>query len=230
MISGERVLAVIPARGGSKGIPRKNIRLLNGKPLIAWSIEAAQQSKHIDHVIVSSDDSEIIDVAQSWGCDAPFVRPAELARDDTPGIAPILHALKSMQAFECVVLLQPTSPLRTSEDIDGCLDMMYHMKSPACVSLMEAQHSPYWMYTLDGSNRMAPILNYSAPILRRQDSPRIYLLNGAVYTARSQWLMERKTFIADETVGFMMPPERSLDIDTEIDFVVAEHCIRQLAR
>jgi CMP-N,N'-diacetyllegionaminic acid synthase len=229
LISGEKVLAVIPARGGSKGIPRKNIRLLDGKPLIAWSIEAAQRSKHIDHVIVSSDDSEIIDVARSWGCDVPFVRPAELARDDTPGIAPVLHALQSVQAFECVVLLQPTSPLRTSEDIDGCLDLMYRMKSPACVSLTEAQHSPYWMYTLDGSNRMAPVLNSSAPILRRQDSPRICLLNGAVYTARSQWLMERQTFLADETVGYMMPPERSLDIDTEIDFVVAEHCIRQLA-
>lgn len=229
MISGEKVLAVIPARGGSKGIPRKNIRLLNGKPLIAWSIEAAQRSKHIDYVIVSSDDSEIIDVARSWGCDVPFVRPAELARDDTPGIAPILHALQSVQAFECVVLLQPTSPLRTSEDIDGCLELMYRMKAPACVSLTEAQHSPYWMYTLDGSNHMAPVLNSSAPILRRQDSPRVYLLNGGVYTARSQWLMERQTFLADETVGYMMPPERSLDIDTEIDFVVAEHCMRQLA-
>ncbi|MEH2097772.1 acylneuraminate cytidylyltransferase family protein, partial [Nostoc sp.] len=121
MIHGKKVLAIIPARGGSKAVPRKNIREIGGKPLIAWTIEEAKKSQYIDRLILSSEDDEIISIAQKWGCEIAFKRPVELAQDDTPGIAPVLHALNQLPIYDYVVLLQPTSPLRQVIDIDGCI-------------------------------------------------------------------------------------------------------------
>ena len=121
MIEGKKVLAVIPARGGSNGVPRKNIIDVGGKPLIAWTIEEARKSKYIDRLILSSDDREIIEIAKRWGCEVPFEQPAEMARDGTPGIAPVLHAIEMLPDYDYVVLLQPTSPLRQVEDVDGCI-------------------------------------------------------------------------------------------------------------
>lgn len=125
-------LAVIPARGGSKGIPRKNIREIAGKPLIAWSIEEAKKSKYITKLILSSDDKEIIDVAKQYGCEAPFVRPKALAADETPGVDPILHAIEQCPGYDYVVVLQPTSPLRTVENIDGAIEMLLAKKGFLC--------------------------------------------------------------------------------------------------
>lgn len=121
-------LAIIPARGGSKGVPRKNIRNLAGKPLIAWTIEEAKKSKYINRVILSSDDNEIIEIAKNYNCEVPFVRPKNIAEDNTPGIDPVLHAIKQCPGYDYVVLLQPTSPLRTVEDIDGCIRYMLNKK------------------------------------------------------------------------------------------------------
>ena len=140
MIDGRSVLAIIPARGGSKGVPRKNIRPLGGKPLIAWTIEAAHRSAWIDRLILSSEDQEIIDTACAWGCDVPFVRPAELARDCTPGIDPVLHALKQLPSFDLVVLLQPTSPLRSAADIDRCIERCQRGGAPAAVTEIGRAH------------------------------------------------------------------------------------------
>ena len=222
MIAGQKVLGVIPARGGSKGVPRKNIRIVGGKPLIAWTIEQAQKSRYIDRLIVSSEDPEIIRVAQEWGCEAPFVRGEVLAADDAPGIAPVLEAIERVGGYEWVVLLQPTSPLRAASDIDGCLELCSARKANACVSVSVASQHPYWVYALRADDRLEPYVRTAEPAARRQNLPAAYVLNGAVYTARCKWLRNTKEFVNDETVGFVMPSERSLDIDTPLDIEIAE--------
>lgn len=222
MINGRTVLAVIPARGGSKGIPRKNIRETAGKPLIAWTIEAAQKSNYIDRIVLSSDDLEIIEVAQRWGCEVPFIRPAELARDDTPGMDPIIHTLQNLEKYDYIVLLQPTSPLRIASDIDQSIELCSLNNSNACVSVSETDKSPYWMYSLESNNQMTPILTAKDSNLRRQDLPTFVALNGAVYVAKCDWLLLNKTFVTNETIAYQMPKERSIDIDTDYDWYVAE--------
>lgn len=223
MIDGKKVLAVIPARGGSKGLPGKNIRKMAGKPLIAWTIKEAQKSKYIDRLILSSEDKEIIHIARKWGCEVPFVRPVELAQDHTPGIEPVIHAIKSLSSkYDYIILLQPTSPLRTAEDIDTCIENCINSNSPACVSVCEAEKSPYWMYTVDIQEKIHPFIQSEKPAYRRQDLPRVYVLNGAIYVASTDFLLKELTFINKETIAYVMPAERSVDIDTEIDFTYCE--------
>ncbi|WP_019123267.1 cytidylyltransferase domain-containing protein [Brevibacillus massiliensis] len=221
MIDGKTVLAIIPARGGSKGVPRKNIREVAGKPLIAWTIEEAKKSRYIDQTILSSEDDEIISVARSWGCEVPFKRPPELAQDDTPGIDPVLHALSQVSKYDYIVLLQPTSPLRKAEDIDGCIHTCLRLSANACVSVTEPDKSPYWMYKVDDRKRMSLLLTGDSFAVRRQQLPKVYALNGAVYVAKSEWIQAKKSFLTDETVAYIMPKERSIDIDTEFDLKVA---------
>ena len=218
MIGAETVLAIIPARGGSKRLPRKNLRELAGKPLIAWTIEAAKRSRYLDRVILSSEDEEIMRVAKSFGCEVPFARPAELATDDAPGIAPVLDALARLPGYAWVVLLQPTSPLRSALDIDACLDACVQRRAPACVSVAPAAKSPYWMYTLGGDQKLKPLLPAAEP---GEQQP-AFVLNGAVYVARTDWLQAKKTFVDGATVAHVMPAERSVDIDDEIDFKFAQ--------
>ncbi len=220
MIEGKTVLAIIPARGGSKGVPRKNIREVAGKPLIAWAIEETKKSGYIDRVVVSTDDQEIADIAVQWGGEIPFLRPAEMARDDSPGIAPVIHILNTCDfLYDLVVLLQPTSPLRTVEDIDGAIAHMVCQNATACVSVVEPDKSPYWMYTMNGDGHLVPLLegDYAC----RQDIPKVYALNGAVYVAETSWLLRTKTFVTDETIAYIMPKERSIDIDTETDLAIS---------
>lgn len=218
MIAGLKLLAIIPARGGSKGLPRKNVLPVAGKPLIAWTIAAARASRYIDRVIVSSDDDEIIGTARALGCEAPFVRPAELARDDTPGIAPVLHALSVLPGYDVVVLLQPTSPLRTVRDVDSCVEQLVETGAPSCVSVCEAECHPYLAYEkgADGSLQSF-IAERAIANMRRQDFPPAWRLNGAVYAARVDWLKQAGTFVAAGTIGYAMPVDRSLDIDTRED-------------
>lgn len=223
MISGLRVLAIVPARGGSKGVSRKNLRVVGGKPLLAWTIEAARDSRYVDRVVVSSDDDEIMAVASSWGGDVPFRRPAELARDETPGIAPVLHAVNALPGYDLIVLLQPTSPLRQTQDIDACLEELERRAAPSCVSVCEAECHPYLAFqyledaTLRGFVDDAAVRN-----MRRQDFPAAWRLNGAVYAARVPWLLDVRTFVATGTVGYRMPTERSLDVDTLEDLAAAD--------
>ena len=218
-----KVLAIIPARGGSKVVPRKNIKELAGKPLIAWTIEEAKKSKYIDRIIVSSEDKEILQVAQKFGADVPFVRPANLAEDTTAGIEPVLHALEHFSDYEYVVMLQPTSPLRLVEDIDGCIEQLLQENAKFCVSVCEVGQSPYWMYTLDSSTKMQPLLKQQTLITRRQDLPKVYTLNGAIYLANIDLLKQTRNFITEETIAYVMPVERSYDIDTEEDFKICEY-------
>lgn len=227
MIDGKSVLAIIPARGGSKGVPRKNIREVAGRPLIAWTIEEAKKSRYIDRLILSSDDAEIIQVAKAWGCEVPFVRPSALAKDDTPGIDPVLHAIEKLPEFEIVVLLQTTSPLRNVADIDGCIECCIKGGGNACVSVAQAEQNPYWMYTLLDGGVMRPLIQTKQIYARRQDLPESYILNGAVYVAHCDWLREHKSFLTEETLGYVMPQERSLDVDTELDLQILGLHLRQ---
>lgn len=212
-----KILAIIPARGGSKGLPRKNIKMLAGKPLIAWTIEEAKKSKYITSLILSSEDNEIIEIAEKYGCNVPFRRPIEIAQDDTAGIMPVLHAIEKCPGYDYVVLLQPTSPLRTVEDIDGCIAKVILNNAPSCVSITEVEKSPYWMYKLQEDGRMKSVIEGTL-ITSRQELPTIYNLNGAVYVAEVEWLKQNQSFLTSETVGYIMDKANSIDIDTEEDF------------
>lgn len=223
MYKGKKILAIIPARGGSKGVPRKNIKMLAGKPLIVWTIEEAKKSKFIDMCIVSTEDEEIKLVAEKWGGTVPFMRPMELARDDTPGIEPVLHALKMIPGYDFVVLLQVTSPLRTVEDIDGAISYCLNRDCESCVSVTEAEHSPYWMYRMDEQSCLRPILKIAKEeSYQRQKLPKVFQLNGAVYVLSIAFVQREREFIGEGTLGYVMPQERSYDIDTTVDFQVVE--------
>lgn len=218
MIGQERLLAVVPARGGSKGVPRKNVREVGGFPLIAWSLQAARESRYVDTTIVSTDDEEIARVARAHGGEVPFMRPSALATDKAPTIDVVLDVLQRYPGHQWVVLLQPTSPLRQAADIDAAIDHCLEANAPSCVSVCEAQESPYWMYTITDAGHMEPVIPATART-RRQDLPPAYSLNGAIYLARVDWLERERTFVRPETVAYEMPLVRSLDIDTESDLL-----------
>lgn len=224
MIAGKRVLALIPARGGSKGLPRKNVLPLGGRPLIAWSVAAARGSRYVDRVVVSSDDQEIIAAAEAAGAEIPFVRPAALATDDSSTLDVALHALDLVEgegvAMDYLVLLQPTSPLRLAADIDGCLEICLRDGAPSCVSVTRPDKSPFWMYTRDTRGRLAPLLP-GPDISQRQNLPIVLALNGAVYVAKTDALRAQRAFVTDQTLAWEMPRERSVDIDDALDLKLA---------
>ena len=219
MIAGKKVLGLIPARGGSKGVVRKNLRLTGGKPLLVWTIEQALKSNYLDRLVLSSDDEEIIAVGRANGCEAPFVRPPELASDDTPAISVALHALDTLtEQYDYLVLLQPTSPLRTTDDIDAAICRCVKQKAHSCVSVVEAEETPYWMYVTSQNGELVPLLGTECRSpSRRQDSPPVYVLNGAVYVAQTGWLRSTRVFVGPGTIPSIMQRSHSLDIDTEED-------------
>jgi len=221
-----KVLALVPARGGSKGIPRKNVKRIAGKPLIAWAIEAALRSPLLAAVAVSTEDQEIAEIARQWGAQVPFLRPPELAQDDTPGIDPVLHALDQLPEFDAVLLLQPTSPLRTTEDIDGCVGLALARQLPSVVSVSEPEKHPYWMYRLGTDQRLQALMDVP-PASCRQELPPVYVLNGALYFARTNWLRQHRTFVTAETVAYIMPQERSVDLDSPLDWKLAELLLKE---
>lgn len=216
MIDHKRVLGIIPARGGSKRILRKNLRVVLGKSLIAWTIDEAKKSKYIDRLILSSEDSEIIKVAREAGCDVPFVRPPELAADNTPGVEPVLHALEILPDYDYVVLLQPTSPFRSCEDIDHCLELCEQQTAQACVSVRRSRENPCWTFRIGPDGCMSPVVT-NGNQGGQQDHHTFFVLNGAVYVARPDWLKRTRSFVAVGTIAYIMPEERSLDIDEEKD-------------
>lgn len=220
-----RVLGLIPARGGSKGLRRKNVLSIAGKPLIAWTIEAALAAGSIDRVVVTTDDAEIAEVAAAHGAEVPFRRPAELARDETPGIEPVLHAIEVLPGYEMVVLLQPTSPLRMAHDIEGAVAMAG--SGAMVVSVTEAPHAG-WIFPMAPDGRLG--IGPNQPAARRQDMPKQYMLNGAIYVARCDALCASRRFLDDGTLGYVMPVERSVDIDGPSDWRLAELLLADRAR
>lgn len=227
MIKGRNVLALITARGGSKGIPRKNLRPLAGRSLIDWSIQAARQSRYVDRLIISSDDDEIIEKARRQGCEAPFVRPAHLARDDTGSMPVIVHAIETLERrYDYLLLLQPTSPFRTGNDIDRILSFCVEGEIEAAVSVTRLKKHPMFMYSID-QGRLKSLLP-AAGQLRRQEMPAAYEHNGALYVARTDWLLKHQSFTLPEVHAFITQGAINLDIDTPEDWDYAEFVAARL--
>jgi len=224
MINEKKILAIIPARAGSKRLKNKNILPLGDKPLIAWSIEAGLNSKYIDRVIVSSDSEEICAVAREYGADTPFLRPLELADDKSKSIEFVLHALETLQEqYDYVIVLQPTSPLRTSEDIDGAIEEFMQKNAISVIGVCETEHSPLWSNTLDESLSMEHFLDNKYNNARSQDLPKFYRINGAFYMSSVVSLIKEETFFVSRDIyAYIMPQEHSVDIDTKLDFIIAE--------
>ena len=220
-----KILGVIPARGGSKGIPQKNIKNFNGKPLISWTIETALSCPLINETIVSTDNLIIADLAKSCGASVPFIRPDELAKDTTSGIEPVLHAIHQLPEYDWILLLQPTSPLRTPDDICGIINLVKDKNASSAVSVSEAINHPYWTYSLDDGKLINLCKNETK--LLRQDLPRAYNLNGALYLVSRNFLETKRTLIDESTLAYVMPRHRSVDIDDMDDWDFAEYLIKK---
>ena len=219
-------LAIIPARGGSKRLPRKNLLDLCGKPLIAWSIEAALKSKYISKVIVSSDDEEILNIAKEYKAD--FIkRPDELASDTATTFDALKHTLENVEKYDYVVLLQPTSPLRSEKHIDEAIELLKEKNADAIISVCEMEHSPLWSNTLDENLDMSNFLRDEVLNKRSQDLPKYYRLNGAIYICKTDKLLQNKGFFLKENIyAYKMNKKHSVDIDEEIDFIIAREIKR----
>ena len=228
MYKGKNILGLIPARGGSKGLPRKNIKPLLGKPLIAWTIEEALASKYLDRLIVSTDDKEIAEISKKYGAEVPFIRPKELAEDNAKGIDVALHAIDwlkkndKQKQYDLLMLLQPTSPLRTTEDIDKAIELLFLKDAKAIVSVCEVDHYPLWSNTLPENGCMKDFIRKEIMNKNRQELPIFYRLNGCIYLAYCSYLQKQRSFFGEKSFAYIMPKERSIDIDGEIDFRLAE--------
>jgi len=227
-----KILALIPARGGSKGILRKNIRMLAGKPLIAYSIEKALKSIYIDRVIVSTDDEQIADIAKEYGAEV-LIRPKKLATDDTSDLPVFQHALKKLKEKEdydptFVLNIRPTCPLRNVEDIDNAIEKMIRINCDSVRTITEVKDHPYWTSKLKG-DKMAPFLDDVDvnKYYRRQLLPDAYITNGAVDVMKSEIIMKKNNLYGRDIRGIITPPERSVDIDTELDLKIAEFLLTE---
>ncbi len=224
MYDGRKIVGIIPARGGSKRLPGKNIMELNSKPLITWSIEAALASCYLDRVIVSTDDPEIAAVAEADGAGVPFLRPPELADDSATSVDVLLHAYRHLiehgDPFDVIALLQPTSPLRTGKDIDAGIRLFSKRKAQSIISVAEDRHH-WWANTLGVDGCMKDFLPEER-LVRSQELPPAYRLNGALYVVDAGFLVERNTLFGTRTYAYIMPKERSVDIDDITDFRIAE--------
>ena len=220
------LLALIPARGGSKGIPRKNIRSFCGKPLLQWSIDVALAAPSVDRIVVSTDDAEIATLARAGGAEVPFVRPFDLASDTASGIVPVLHALEQLPEVTDVLLLQPTSPMRRVADVEAAIAMHRKASSFAVVSVTQCNKHPAWMFGLSPNQILQPLSTRSDSSCRQQ-MPSTYVLNGAIYLASRSFLERELGFLTPETLGYVMAPEQSVDIDTLLDWQWGEFLMKQ---
>jgi CMP-N,N'-diacetyllegionaminic acid synthase len=226
-----KIIAIIPARGGSKGLPGKNVRELNGKPLIYYTIREALESKFLDRIIVSTEDKEIMELARAYGAEV-IIRPVELAMDDTPSLPVFQHTIQYLEEVkdyhpDVIVILQPTSPLRTVDDIDGAIRKFLETDCDSVVSVCKVEHPPHWTYFLKG-DRLEPVIKGGEKITRRQDAPEVYRSSGAVYVTHRDVIMKQNRIWGNDTRAFIIPPERSIDIDTEVDLKVAEVLIKEM--
>lgn len=226
MYNNKTILALIPARGGSKGLPGKNIKPLSGKPMIAWSIEQAKKSRYVDRTIVSTEDGVISEISGKYGAEIPFLRPARLATDKAKSIDVILHAIGWMREkkniHDILMLLQPTSPLRLAEDIDKAIELLFTKDAEAIVSVCKAEHPPQWMNTLPKNRCMKNFIRPEFLNRARQQIPDSYRLNGAIYLGYTEYIEKQNGFLGDGTFAYVMPRERSIDIDDEADFALAQ--------
>jgi len=231
MYNGKSILCVIPARGGSKGLPGKNIKDLCGKPLIAYSIQQALASRYIDRVVVSTEDDTIADVAKKYKAEVPFKRPSELATDSCGIIDVLVHALDWMrdhQGFDpdVLVLLHATTPLRTTEDIDNCIGLLYSQNADNVFSVAPSYRNPYFnMVELDKDKKVG--LVKKGGFLTRQSAPEVFDMNASIYVWKTNILREKPGLFLENTKIYVMPRERSIDIDDGLDFKIAEIILKE---
>ena len=218
MIDNKKVLAIIPARGGSKGIPRKNVKAISGKPMIQYTIEAAKDCEYIDKVIVSTEDEEIADISMRAGAIVPFSRPEELATDEAKIIDVVMHAVefyeRKAEHFDIIVLLQPTSPLRNAEDVTKALEYF-----------IRKEQSPIFMRSFNKENELEKIVSEDDDV-RGQDMKRYYRINGAIYINKASELNPQTSF-NDNQMGYVLTKEHGIDVDEPQDLVVAEYYLSQ---
>lgn len=230
MIEGKRVLALVPARRGSKGLPMKNVRPLHGSPLLAWPIKAAAGSSYVDRIVVSTDDADFAALARAAGADAPFLRPLELASDTSPSIEFILHALDTLETdgdrYDYLVLLEPTSPLTEAADIDAALQLLLDHRQKADsivgVSAMVSTH-PAFAVRVDATGLMAPYAGGRfSQMPRRQDIEPLFCLDGSLYASTVEALRRERGFCHERTLPYVMPRYKSFEVDDLVDFICIE--------
>jgi len=226
-----RVLGLIPARAGSKGIAGKNIRLLAGKPLLQYTAEAAQKSRLLSSILLSTDDPEISEVGSRCGLWSPFLRPRELSRDDTPMFPVVTHALDWLRArgqrYDAVCLLQPTSPLRRAEDIDGCIEQLRRSEADCVVTVLPVpdRHNPHWVYFLDERGFLQPALGGADPVPRRQDLPVAFHRDGSVYVSRVDVIEQQGSLYGRRIVPYSTRLGQHVNLDDESDWRQAERLL-----
>ncbi len=222
MLSNKSFLAVIPARGGSKRLPQKNRLPMGGRPLIQWTIDAALQSQYIDEIVVSSDDGELLGIAQTSGVVAQR-RPDVLASDTASSADCASYVIDSLAAhYDYLVLLQPSSPFRVAEDIDNAIEQLVELQATAVISVTETEHSPLWVNTLPENHSLNGFMSSVVNGSRSQDLPTYYRLNGAIYIVETELFKHIKQFFQDQAYAYIMPQIRSVDIDTQLDLIYAE--------
>ncbi|MFN0084906.1 MAG: cytidylyltransferase domain-containing protein [Blastocatellia bacterium] len=230
-----RVLGLIPARGGSKGIPRKNLKPLGGRPLLFYTARAALGAKRLTRTILSTDDPEIAALGREFGIEVPFLRPAELARDDTPTLPVAQHALRWVEesggeAFDALCLLQPTNPLRRAKEIDECIALLEQTGADAAATVLPvpAEYNPHWVYFREPDGTLRLSTGEAAPIPRRQSLPPAFHREGSVYVVRRDVLLDGDSFYGDRFIGYEVSAERSVNIDTIEDWHRAEELLSAL--
>jgi CMP-N,N'-diacetyllegionaminic acid synthase len=225
-----RVLGLIPARGGSKGVPRKNVRLLGGKPLLQYAVEVGLLARGITRLVVSTEDPEIAAAARHAGAEVPFARPLELAQDHTPMLPVVQHALCTLQGqgdrFDAVCLLQPTSPFRESADIEGCLALLIQSGADSVVTVLQVpdEYNPHWVYMADASGALRLSTGETSPITRRQELPPAYHRDGSVYLTRAA-VVEQGSLYGARMLGYPVRRDRVVNIDSMQDWERAERLL-----
>jgi len=223
----KNMVAIIPARGGSKGLPRKNLRELGGMPLIAWTIKAAKECPLINSVIVTSDDPEILSVSAQYGADELVKRPAKLATDDATTADCVRHVFSEIPKSHNFALLQPTSPLRDNKILTESIRFFFDSNALSIVSVTESSESPYWTFKVV-ENKLIRVIETIEPIDQRQKLPKTFILNGAIYLWNTEYFLESGDFITGKTLAFQMPRGLSIDIDTLEDFEEASNRLDRL--
>lgn len=221
------VYAIIPARGGSKGVPGKNLKLLGGRPLLAHTVSAARAARCVSRILLSTDDPAIAAAGQALGAEVPLLRPAGLATDTAPVFDAIEHLLAHLTAQgetepDYILLLQPTSPLRTAGDIEAAFDRLLSARADALISVSPAQDHPLLCKQMDAAGRLTPYFDTPLQAARRQDLPPAYVPNGAIYLIKTRLLLSARAWCPPGTMAYVMPPDRSIDLDTPEDFERAE--------
>jgi CMP-N-acetylneuraminic acid synthetase len=228
-----RVLGLIPARGGSRGIPRKNARLLGGKPLLQHTAEAARAAQRLARVVLSTEDAELAEMGRRCGVDVPFLRPVELAQDDTPTLPVVVHAVDTLERagerFDAICVLQPTHPLRRAEHIDACIELLERTGADAAVTVRRVppEYNPLWVYFADEAGHLRLASGAREPIARRQGLPPAFHREGSVYVARRDVVMERHSLYGDCLMGYDLGSEPSVNIDDWEDWERAERLLAE---